>query len=160
MSETKAAAKGKAPAKASGSVLSDEERAAMAETVKERRKAAKLSPEEQRAEGEKDVLAKIAELPDDDRALASRIHELVLAAAPELSPRTFYGMPAYARNGKVICFFQPKTKFKVRYGTLGFQHDASLDDGQMWPVSFAVEGLTPAYEKQISELVKKAAGGK
>jgi uncharacterized protein YdhG (YjbR/CyaY superfamily) len=157
MSETKAAARRGGAIKASGSVLSDEELAAMAETVKERKKAARLSPEEQRAEGEKDVLAKIAELPDDDRALASRIHELVMAAAPKLSPRTFYGMPAYARDGKVICFFQAKSKFKVRYCTFGFQPDASLDDGQMWPVSFAVEGLTPAHEKRISELVQKAA---
>jgi uncharacterized protein YdhG (YjbR/CyaY superfamily) len=129
----------------------------MQETVRERRKAAKLSPEEQRAEGEADVQAKIAEMPEDDRAIAARIHEIVLATAPELVPRTFYGMPAYARDGKVICFVQSKSKFKVRYSTLGFQQDAQLDDEEMWPVAFAVLKLTPANEKRIAQLVKKAA---
>ena len=138
-------------------ILSDEEKAAMAETVRERRKAAKVSPEEQRSEGEKDVLAKIAEMPADDRAIATRIHDLILATAPELVPRTFYGMPAYAKDGKVICFFQSKAKFKVRYSTLGFQHDARLDDDGMWPVAFAVVELTPAIEQRITDLVTKAA---
>ncbi len=138
------------------SILSDEEKAAMLETVKERKKAAKLGPQEQRAEGEKDVRAKIAEMPDDDRAIATRIHEIVLATAPELVPRTFYGMPAYSMDGKVIAFFQSKAKFKVRYSTLGFQHDARLDDEQMWPVAFALTKLTPANEKKITELIKKA----
>jgi uncharacterized protein YdhG (YjbR/CyaY superfamily) len=142
----------------SGSILSDEEKAAMAETVRERKKAAKLSPEEQRSEGAKDVLAKIAEMPSDDRAIATRIHELILAAAPELVPRTFYGMPAYAKDGKVVCFFQSKAKFKVRYSTLGFQHDARLDDDGMWPVAFAVRELTPANEERITELVTRATG--
>jgi uncharacterized protein YdhG (YjbR/CyaY superfamily) len=139
-------------------VLSDEERAAMQETIRERKKAAKRSPEEQRTEGEADVQAKIAEMPEDDRAIAARIHELVRATAPDLVPRTFYGMPAYARDGKVVCFFQAKSKFKVRYSTLGFQPDARLDDEQMWPVAFALTGLTPANEKRITELVRKAAG--
>ena len=141
----------------SRSVLSDEEKAAMQETVRERRKAAKLSPEEQRIEGEADVQAKIAEMPEDDRAIATRIHKIVLEAVPELVPRTFYGMPAYSKDGKVICFFQAKSKFKVRYSTLGFQHDARLDDGEMWPVAFAVVKLTPENEKRIAQLVKKAA---
>src|ERR1022692_2234255 len=141
----------------SRSILSDEEMAAMRETVRERKKAAKLSPEEQRAGGDADVRAKIAEMPEDDRAIAARIHEIVLATAPELVPRTFYGMPAYARDGKVICFVQSKSKFKVRYSTLGFQHDARLDDEEMWPVAFAVLKLTPANEKRIAQLVKKAA---
>lgn len=138
-------------------VLSDEEKAAMRETVKERKKAAKLSPEEQRVEGEKDVQAKIAEMPADDRKIAARIHEIVLATAPDLVARTFYGMPAYSKDGKVICFFQSKSKFKVRYSTLGFQHDARLDDGAMWPVAFALVELKPADEKRIAQLVKKAA---
>ena len=145
-------------ARISDNVLSDEERAAMQETIRERKKAAKLTPEEQRAEGEADVLAKIAEMAEDDRAIAGRIHELVLAVAPNLVPRTFYGMPAYARDGKVICFFQAKSKFKVRYSTLGFQPDARLDEGEMWPVAFALTSLTAASEKRITELVKKAAG--
>jgi len=143
--------------KTSRSILSDEEKAAMQETVRERKKAAKLSPEEQRTEGEKDVRAKIAEMPGEDRAIATRIHEIVRATAPELIPRTFYGMPAYSKDGKVICFFQSKTKFKVRYSTLGFQPEAGLDDGSMWPVAFAVVKLTPADENRIAQLVKKAA---
>ena len=158
MSEIKTPAKGSSSAKASRSVLSDEEKAAMQETVRERKKAAKLSPEEQRAGGDADVRAKIAEMPADDRAIATRIHEIVLATAPELVPRTFYGMPAYSKDGKVICFFQSKSKFKVRYSTLGFQHDARLDDeDEMWPVAFALLKLTPANEKKIAQLVKKAA---
>jgi uncharacterized protein YdhG (YjbR/CyaY superfamily) len=130
----------------------------MQETIQERKKAAKLSPEEARAEGEADVRAKIAEMAEADRVLAERIHEIILATAPTLVPRTFYGMPAYAKDGKVICFFQAKAKFKVRYSTLGFQPDARLDEGEMWPVAFAVTSLTAAGEKRIAELVKKAAG--
>ena len=141
----------------SGDVLSEEERAAMQETIRERKKAAKRSPEEQRTEGEADVQAKIAEMAEDDRAVAARIHKLVLAAAPDLVPRTFYGMPAYAKDGKVICFFQAKSKFKVRYSTFGFQPDARLDDEELWPVAFAITKLTPAGEKRIAELIKKAA---
>jgi uncharacterized protein YdhG (YjbR/CyaY superfamily) len=141
----------------SGDVLSEEERAAMQETIRERKKAAKLSPEEARAQGEADVQAKIAEMADDDRAIAARIHELVRATAADLVPRTFYGMPAYAKDGKVICFFQAKSKFKVRYSTFGFQPDARLDDEELWPVAFAITKLTPAGEKRIAELIKKAA---
>jgi uncharacterized protein YdhG (YjbR/CyaY superfamily) len=142
----------------SGNVLSEEERAAMKATVRERKRAARMTPEEASAAGEADVQAAIAEMPEDDRAMAARVHELVRATAPDLVPRTFYGMPAYAKDGKVICFFQAKAKFKVRYSTLGFQHDARLDDGEMWPVSFALTSLTPAGEKRIVELVRKAAG--
>ena len=159
MADTKAAAKKSTSAQSSRSILSEGEKAAMRETVLERKKAAKLSPEEQRIEGEKDVLAKIAEMPDGDRAIATRIHEIVRETAPDLVARTFYGMPAYAKDGKVICFFQSKTKFKVRYSTLGFQPDAGLDDGTMWPVAFALVKLTPADEKQVAQLVKKAASG-
>ena len=158
MADTKTSTKRSSSARTSRNVFSEEERAAMEETVRERKKAAKLSPQEQRAAGEADVQAKIAEMPEDDRAIAARIHEIVLATAPELVPRTFYGMPAYARAGKVICFFQAKSKFKVRYATLGFQPDAWLDEKQMWPIAFALTGLTAADEKRIAELVKKAAG--
>ena len=145
-------------AKVSGGVLSDEERAAMQATVRERKKAARLTPEEARAAGETDVQAAIAEMSGDDRAMAARIHELVLATAPDLVPRTFYGMPAYAKDGKVICFFQAKSKFKVRYATFGFQPDARLDETEMWPTAFALTSLTTAGEKRIVGLVKKAAG--
>lgn len=158
MADTKTSSR-KGPAKTSASALSEEERAAMRETIQERKRAAKLSPEEARVQGEADVQAKIAEMAEADRALAERIHEIVMATAPALVPRTFYGMPAYARDGKVICFFQAKSKFKVRYSTLGFQPDARLDDGEMWPVAFALMSLTPAGEKRIAELVEKAAGG-
>jgi uncharacterized protein YdhG (YjbR/CyaY superfamily) len=159
MTDAKTSTKPRTPAKSSRNVLSQEERAAMQETIRERKKTAKLSPEEQRVAGEADVRAKIAEMPEDDRAMAARIHELVLASAPELVPRTFYGMPAYAKDGKVICFFQAKSKFKVRYGTLGFQPDARLDEkDDMWPTAFAVTNLGPANEKRIAALVKKAAG--
>ena len=158
MADTKTSTKRSGSAKTSGNVLSDEERAAMQETIGERKKAARLSPEEARAAGEADVQAKIAEMPEDDRAIAARLHELVLASGPGLIPRTWYGMPAYAKAGKVICFFQAKSKFKVRYSTFGFQPDASIDEGEMWPVAFAVTSLTAAGEKRIAELVKKAAG--
>ena len=158
MADAKTSTKRSGSARTSRNVLSEEERAAMEETIRERKKAAKLSPEEERVAGEADVQAKIAEMPEDDRAMAARIHEIVLATAPHLVPRTFYGMPAYARDGKVICFFQAKSKFKVRYSTLGFQPDAWLDEQKMWPIAFALTGLTVANEKRISELVKKATG--
>jgi uncharacterized protein YdhG (YjbR/CyaY superfamily) len=107
---------------------------------------------------EADVLASIAAMPEHDRMLAERIHAIVKANAPELTPRLWYGMPAYAKNGKVVCFFQSAAKFKTRYATLGFQHDASLDDGVMWPVAFAVKDLTAAEEKTVASLVRKAVG--
>jgi uncharacterized protein YdhG (YjbR/CyaY superfamily) len=158
MVNAKAASKPGGSATSSADALSDVERAAMQETIKERKRSAKLSPEEARAQGEADVQARIAEMADDDRAIAQRIHEIVLANGPTLVPRTFYGMPAYAKDGKVVCFFQAKAKFKVRYSTFGFQPDALLDDGEMWPVAFAVMSLTAAGEKRIAELVRKAAG--
>ena len=157
MADTRTATK-RTTAKTSDNVWSDEERAAMKASAQERKKSARLSPEEQRAAGEADVQAAIAGMPDDDRVMGTRIHDIVATTAPHLVPRTFYGMPAYARDGKVICFFQSKAKFKVRYSTLGFQHDARLDDGQLWPVAFALTGLTPAIEQRIAELVRKAAG--
>ena len=159
MGDTRRSAKRSSSAKASGDVFSEEELAAMRDTIRERKRAAKLTPEEARDAGEADVQAAIAKMAQEDRAMAARVHELVLAAAPDLVPRTFYGMPAYARDGRVICFFQAKLKFKVRYSTLGFQPDAKLDDdADMWPTAFALTKLTPANEKRISDLVRKAAG--
>ena len=143
---------------AAKNVWTDEERAAMQASAKERKTASKRSPADERAEGEKEIQAKIADLPADERAIAARVHEILTESAPSLVPRTYYGMPAYAKDGKVICFFQSPSKFKVRYATLGFQPDARIDDGEMWPIAFAVTKLTPAVERRISELVKKAAG--
>jgi uncharacterized protein YdhG (YjbR/CyaY superfamily) len=128
--------------------FTDEERAAMKERVKEL-KAGK-------EDGEGAVLAKIAELPEPDRSMAKRIHAIVKASAPGLSPRTWYGMPAYAKDDKVICFFQDANKFKARYATFGFSDKANLDDGAMWPTSFALKELTATEEKKISALVRKA----
>jgi uncharacterized protein YdhG (YjbR/CyaY superfamily) len=144
--------------KSTTTLWTDEERAAMQESARERKKASKNDPATERAEGEAEVQAKIAEMPKDEGAMAARIHELVTSAAPSFVPRTYYGMPAYAKDGKVICFFQAKSKFKVRYSTFGFQPDARIDDGEMWPVAFALDKLTPGAEKRITELVKKAAG--
>jgi uncharacterized protein YdhG (YjbR/CyaY superfamily) len=129
-----------------------EERAAM----KERAQELKRPRGKGRADGESEVLAKLAEMPKADRVLGERIHELVRAAAPELVPRTWYGMPAYTRDGKVVCFFQSAAKFKSRYATFGFNDKANLDDGAMWPTSFAVRELTPKEERKITALVKKA----
>ena len=158
MAAAKASTAKSRSAKSSTNVWTDEERAAMQESARERKTASKRDPATERAEGEADVQAKIAEMPPEERAMAKRIHKLVASAAPSLVPRTYYGMPAYAKDGKVICFFQAKSKFKVRYSTFGFQPDAALDDGEMWPIAFAVAELTPAVEKRIVELAKKAAG--
>ncbi|MGH2466668.1 MAG: iron chaperone [Candidatus Limnocylindrales bacterium] len=155
MAETKTT-KG-ASARKSSNVWSDEERAAMQESARERRKSARLTPEQERAEGEQAVLEKIAEMPQPDRGMAERIHALVTASAPLFIPRTYYGMPAYAKDGKVICFFQAASKFKVRYATFGFQPDARIDEGEMWPVAFALMDLTPDAEARIAELVKRAS---
>ena len=155
---TKQATKSRYQTRNEDKVWTEEERAAMQASVRERKTASRRSPAEERAEGESDLLAKIAEMPGDDRAMAERIHAVVLDAVPSLMPKTYYGMPAYATNGKVIAFFKPKSKFKVRYSTFGFQPDARLDDGQMWPTEFAVTALTAAVEARIAELVKKAAG--
>jgi hypothetical protein len=144
--------------KAATNVWSDAEKAAMKESARERKASSRRDPAQERADGERDVLAKIAELPSPDRELAERLHAIVSSAAPHLVPRTFYGMPAYARDGKTLCFFKPASKFKDRYATLGFETGASLDDGPMWPVAFALVELTPAIEQQIGALVKRAAG--
>jgi uncharacterized protein YdhG (YjbR/CyaY superfamily) len=154
---TKQASKSRNPARKAENVWTDAERAAVQETARERKGASRRSPDEERAEGERDVQAKIAEMPAPDRAMGERIHALVTKTAPVLVPRTYYGMPAWAKDGKVICFFKPASKFKVRYATFEFQADASLDDGDMWPVSFAVDKLTPGVEMRIAELVKRAA---
>jgi uncharacterized protein YdhG (YjbR/CyaY superfamily) len=134
-----------------------EERAAMREHVKELKREARRGPGAKREEGEADVRAAIDALRDPDRAMAARVHEIVTATAPDLAPRTWYGMPAYARaDGKVVCFFQPAQKFKTRYATFGFNDRANLDDGGMWPVAFAVKELTPAEETRLTALVKQA----
>lgn len=145
------------PAKKSTTVLSDVELEAMKDTVRERKAASRRGSRDDRAEGERDVHAKIAEMPDDERAMAERIHELVATSAPNLVPRTFYGMPAYAKDGKVVCFFQAKSKFKVRYSTVGFQPEAHIDEGDMWPVAFAVISLTPSVEARLVALLRQAA---
>jgi uncharacterized protein YdhG (YjbR/CyaY superfamily) len=131
-----------------------EERAAAKERVKELKAEARAN--KSRADGESDLLAKIAEMPKPDRALATRVHAIVTASAPDLSPKTWYGMPAYARNGKVVFFFQSADKFKSRYATIGFSDEANLDEGAMWPTSFALKKLTAADEARIGALVKKA----
>jgi uncharacterized protein YdhG (YjbR/CyaY superfamily) len=135
--------------------LTAEERAAMQETIQERKAAARRGP---KADAESDVLAKIAEMPEPDRVMAERIHAIVKASAPGLSPKTWYGMPAYARDGKVVCFFQSADKFKARYATFGFDQAANLDEGTMWPTSFALKELTTSDEARIAELVTKAVG--
>jgi uncharacterized protein YdhG (YjbR/CyaY superfamily) len=136
--------------------FTDEERSAMRERAQEVKTAARRGPRAGKADGESDVLAKIAEMPEPDRAMAERLHAIIKASAPALSPRTWYGMPAYAKDGNVVCFFQPAAKFKVRYATLGFTDKANLDEGVMWPTAFALKELTDAEEKKISALVKKA----
>ncbi|HEX5726154.1 MAG TPA: DUF1801 domain-containing protein [Longimicrobiaceae bacterium] len=134
--------------------FTDDERAAMKERAQELAAAAR--PRAGKADGESDLLAKIAEMPEPDRAMAERIHALIKAGAPALSPRTWYGMPAYARDGDVVCFFQSAHKFKSRYAMLGFSDKANLDEGAMWPTYFALRELTPAEEARIVALVKKA----
>ena len=135
--------------------LSDEERAAMKERTRELKAEARRGGAG-KADGESDVLAKIAEMPEPDRAMAERLHAIIKASAPALAPRTWYGMPAYAKDGKVLCFFTPASKFKERYATFGFNATANLDDGNMWPTSFALTKLTAAEEARIGALVKQA----
>ncbi|HEY7280367.1 MAG TPA: hypothetical protein VID47_02130 [Actinomycetota bacterium] len=151
MAERKPAKQQKSRAAGKSPTFSAEERAAMRETVRERKAAVT------REESEREVVAKIAEMEDSDRAIAERIHSIVADVAPDLAPRTFYGMPAYAKDGKVVCFFKPAAKFKSRYATFGFEEAANLDDGPMWPTSYALTKLTAADEKKIAALVKQAA---
>ncbi len=137
--------------------FTDEERAAMKERALELRAEARAN--KSRADGENDVLAAIAAMPEPDRSMAKRLHTIIKASAPSLTPKTWYGMPAYAnRDSKVVCFFQAASKFKYRYATLGFQEDANLDEGSMWPTSFALKRLTAVEEAKIVALVKKAVG--
>jgi hypothetical protein len=149
MRDTQKSAKS-TPAKKRREGFTDEERAAMKERVKEMKASA------DKAEGESALLAKIAEMPERDRAMGKRLHAVIKASAPALSPRTWYGMPAYAKDGKVVCFFQSAQKFKTRYATLGFSDAANLDEGAMWPTAFALTKLTAADEARIGALVKKA----
>jgi uncharacterized protein YdhG (YjbR/CyaY superfamily) len=154
MKDTRKVAKGGAGRDTSSSALTAEELAALKETVRERKAAARRGG---KADGEADVLAKIAEMPASDRAMAERIHAIVKAAAPDLAPKTWYGMPAYAdAAGKVICFFQAAAKFKARYATFGFSDDAKLDEGSMWPTSWGLTKLTAADEAKIAAFVRKA----
>ena len=141
--------------KATKKGFTDEEQAAMKERAHEL-KAERRGGGKGRADGESDVLAKIAEMPKADREMAERLHAIVKAGAPDLSPRTWYGMPAYAKDGKVVCFFQSADKFKARYATFGFNDVANLDDGTMWPTSFALKDLTAADEATIAALVRRA----
>jgi uncharacterized protein YdhG (YjbR/CyaY superfamily) len=136
--------------------LTAEERAAMKERTQELKAEARRGRRAGKADGESDVLAKIAEMPEPDRAMAERLHALIKASAPALSPKTWYGMPAYAKDGKVVCFFTPASKFKERYATFGFNAEANLDEGNMWPTSFALKKLTAADEARIAALVKRA----
>ena len=154
---TRTASKSRSESRNQDKVWSEVERAAAKETARERKRQAKRGPAEERAEGEAEVQAKIGEMPAEDQRIATRIHEIIGKEAPAFVPRTFYGMPAYAKDGKVVCFFQSKAKFKVRYSTFGFQPDAPIDDGEMWPVAFAVTELNPRVETRITELVRKAA---
>ena len=147
---TQKSAKGTTTSGKKSKGFTDEERAAMKERAQE------LKAEARKADGESAVLAKIAEMPEPDRALAERLHAIINASAPDLSPKTWYGMPAYAKDGKVVCYFQSAQKFKSRYATFGFNDAANLDEGAMWPTSFALTELTAADEAKISRLVKKA----
>jgi uncharacterized protein YdhG (YjbR/CyaY superfamily) len=133
-----------------------EERAAMRERAQELKAAARRGPRAGKADGESDVLAKIAEMPKPDRALAERLHAIIKASAPALTPRTWYGMPAYAKDDKVVCHFQSAQKFKTRYATFGFSDKAKLDEGAMWPTAFALKKLTSSEEARIRALLKKA----
>jgi uncharacterized protein YdhG (YjbR/CyaY superfamily) len=136
--------------------FTDEERAAMKERAKEMKTTARRSPRDKAAEGERDVLAKISEMEKPDREMAEKIHAIIKANAPDLVPRTWYGMPAYAKDGSVLCFFRPAPKFSERYATFGFNDNAKLDDGNMWPVAYALKKLTKADETTITALVKQA----
>ncbi|WP_217241221.1 iron chaperone [Streptomyces sp. AC555_RSS877] len=160
MQHTKSSAENSGTAAAEYNGFTAEERAAMKEHAHGQKQAAarRGSKAEKEAAAERDVLAKIAEMPEADRLLAEQIHAIVRAAAPDLTPRLWYGMPAYARDGKVVCHFQSAQKFKSRYATLGFSDQAALDDGTMWPVAYALKELTAADEERISALVRKAVG--
>ncbi|HTI30344.1 MAG TPA: DUF1801 domain-containing protein [Methylomirabilota bacterium] len=155
MADTKKTAKRSAVAEPKSKGFTDDEKSAMRERAKELKAESKANAT--RAEGERDLLAKIAEMPAADRVMAERLHKLVTAAAPQLAPKTWYGMPAYTRDGKIVCFFKAASKFETRYATFGFEENANLDDGAMWATSWAITKLTPADEAKITALVKQAA---
>jgi uncharacterized protein YdhG (YjbR/CyaY superfamily) len=157
MNDTQQSAKSTSATGKTFTGLTDEERGAMKERTRELKAEARRGRGADKADAERDVLAKIAELPQPDRALAERLHAIITASAPALSPKTWYGMPAYAKDGKVICFFQAADKFKSRYATFGFNDVANLDDGALWPVAFALTELTATDEARIAALVKQAA---
>ena len=156
MNDTKKSAKSTTPAKTYEG-FTDDERGAMKERARELKAGARRRPRAAKADEESDVLAKIAEMSEPDRAMAERLHAVIKANAPGLSPKLWYGMPAYAKDGKVVCFFQSAQKFKTRYATFGFNDEANLDDGTMWPTAFALTELTATDEARIGTLVKKAA---
>src|SRR2546421_9979491 len=161
MAETKPGKKGtqqsaRRPTGKASKGFTDEERAAMKERAQELKAAARRGARAGKADGESDVLAKIAEMPEADRAMAERLHAIIKASAPTLSPRTWYGMPAHATDGKVVCFFQGAQRFNTRYATFGFSDKANLDEGAVWPVAFALKELTATEEARIGALVKKA----
>jgi uncharacterized protein YdhG (YjbR/CyaY superfamily) len=156
MSDTPKSAKRTATTDKTSGGWTDEERAAMKERAQELKADARRGPRGKKADGESAVLAKLAEMPEPDRAMGERLHAIVKASAPDLTPRTWYGMPAYAKDGKVVCYFTPASKFKDRYATFGFNDTANLDEGTMWPTSFALTELTAADEAKIGALVKKA----
>jgi len=156
--ETQKSAKSTTETNKKSKGFTEEERAAMKERAQELQAEARRGRRADEADGGNDVLAKIAEMPEPDRAMAKRLHAIIKASAPALLPKTWYGMPAYAKDGKVVCFFQSAQKFKSRYATFGFSDAANLDDGAMWPTSFALKELTLAEEARIVALVKKAVG--
>jgi uncharacterized protein YdhG (YjbR/CyaY superfamily) len=156
MKDTQKSAKSTTATDKTSEGWTDEERAAMKERARELKAAARRGPRADKADGESAVLAKIAEMPEPDRAMGERLHAVIRANAPALSPRLWYGMPAYAKDGKVVCFFQSAHKFNSRYATFGFNDEANLDEGTMWPTSFALTELTAADEARIGALVKKA----
>lgn len=157
MKDTKKPARSTAAVDTSSEGFTDEERAAMKERAQELRTSARRGSRAEKADDEGAVLAKIAEMPESDRAMGERLHAIIKASAPALSPKLWYGMPAYAKDGKVVCFFQSSQKFKTRYATLGFNDSANLDEGTMWPTAFALTKLTAADEARIGALVERAA---
>lgn len=156
MSDTDQPAKSTAATGKTFAGFTDEERSAMKDRAKELKAAGRRSPRADEPDGESEVLAKIAEMTDSDRVIAERLHAVIRASAPGLAPKLWYGMPAYAKDGKVVCFFQTAKKFKTRYATIGFSDSANLDEGAMWPTSFALTELTAAEEARIGALVTKA----
>jgi uncharacterized protein YdhG (YjbR/CyaY superfamily) len=156
MTDTQKSAKSTTATDKTSEGFTDEERAAIKQRAKELKAEARRGPRAGKADGESAVLAKLAELPEADRAMAERLHAVIKASAPSLTPKTWYGMPAYAKDGKVVCYFQAAQKFKERYATFGFSDAANLDDGAVWPVAFALTELTAADEARIAALVKQA----